>query len=218
MATIGGMTLEELRKLIDERVERRLEALLGDLDVEDTGEPDHRTLAEVNESLDQEPVDTTAWHSIRQRTDPRRPEQVMASYVLDTTIVVQRLIRDTYTPNVQALFRGVQPSDRLIVPEFCLTECVNVLWKQVRFYGMPPAQAVQLARDLQALPLRIVSVRRLLVDALQVGLAHQLTVYDAIYLALARHVNCPLITSDQPQTRAAAAEGIMLKSVTDFTI
>jgi len=41
-------------------------------------------------------------------------------------------------------------------------------------------------------------------------------IYDSIYVALAKNFNVPLITVDQPQIRAAAAEGITLKPITDF--
>ncbi len=78
----------------------------------------------------------------------------MAIYVLDASVIVQRLVRDSYTSNVQALFHAITKSDDLIVPEFCLLECTNVLWKHVRFFVMPDTQAVQLIHDLWALPLR----------------------------------------------------------------
>jgi len=103
------------------------------------------------------------------------------------------------------------------VPEFCLLECTNVLWKHVRFFGMPDTQAVQLIHDLWAVPLRRTVVRRLsLINAIQLGLKYQLAIYDSIYVALAKNFNVPLITGDQPQIRAAAAEGITLKPITDF--
>lgn len=87
----------------------------------------------------------------------------MAAYGLDTSVVVQRLIQDTHTPYVRALFqRLTETDDRLWVPEFCLVECANVLWKAVRFRGMPPEQAVQLLTDLATLPLRVVPVSDLL--------------------------------------------------------
>ena len=141
----------------------------------------------------------------------------MAIYVLDASVVVQRLVRDSYTSNVQALFHAITKSDDLIVPEFCLLECTNVLWKHVRFFGMPETQAVQLIHDLWALPLRRTAVRRLsLINAIQLGLKYQLAIYDSIYVALAKNLNVPLNTVDQPQIRAAAAEGITLKPITDF--
>lgn len=114
------------------------------------------------------------------------------------------------------LFQRPLTGDQFVVPEFCLLECANVLWKHGRFQGMPSAQAKQLLVDLRALPLKRVPVKAALMMALEIGLAYQLAVYDAIYVALARRSGYPFITVDQPQSRAAAAEGVVLKALTDF--
>ncbi|MCZ7539402.1 MAG: type II toxin-antitoxin system VapC family toxin [Anaerolineae bacterium] len=141
----------------------------------------------------------------------------MAAYVLDTSVVVQRLIQDTHTPYVRALFqRLTETDDRLWVPEFCLVECANVLWKAVRFRGMPPEQAVQLLTDLATLPLRVVPVSDLLPRALTLGMTHNLSIYDSMYIAMVERLACPLVTVDARQSQAAAASGLMLKPVTDF--
>ncbi|MEP0915909.1 type II toxin-antitoxin system VapC family toxin [Leptolyngbya sp. DQ-M1] len=58
-------------------------------------------------------------------------------YVVDTSIVVQRFIVDRFTPQVRILFSQLQIEVALVIPEFCLLECTNVFWKQVRFQGMP---------------------------------------------------------------------------------
>ncbi len=138
-------------------------------------------------------------------------------YVVDATIVAQALITDTFTPHVDILFARFKDSAALWVPEFCRLECVNVLWKQVRFRSMPQAQAESAIEDFNALPLRIAPVENLYTRALQIGLANQLAVYDSVYIALADRLKCPLITVDAPQIRAATAESITIKPITDFT-
>jgi predicted nucleic acid-binding protein len=140
----------------------------------------------------------------------------MVSYIVDASIIIQRLIRQPFTPNVQALFSSLTPADRLIAPEFCLIECTNVIWKQARFFGMTHPQAEQLVKDLRFLPLKRAPVKKLLDDALRIGLKHQLAVYDSVYIVLAQQVGFPLITVDQQQEQAALAEGVSIKAVTDF--
>lgn len=97
-----------------------------------------------------------------------------------------------------------------------MLECTNVLWKQVRFHGLPLHDADVLLRDLHRLPLRRVPIKQLMHTALHIGLRQQLAVYDSVYLALAIQTQSPLLTVDQPQSRAAAAEGVVLKPITDF--
>jgi len=58
-------------------------------------------------------------------------------YVVDTTVVMQYLLTETYTSHTIVLVQQLQQGTQLCIPEFCLLECANVFWKQVRFQGMP---------------------------------------------------------------------------------
>jgi predicted nucleic acid-binding protein len=141
----------------------------------------------------------------------------MAVYIVDASVVIEYLVAGPYTVNAKALFGQLPPSDRFIVPEFCLLECTNVLWKHVRFQGMSAVQAQALLKHLKKLPLTRVPAKAALGTALTIGLTYQLSVYDSAYIALARRSTYPLITIDQAQSRAATMEGIVLKAITDFT-
>lgn len=140
----------------------------------------------------------------------------MSEYVVDASVVVQHLLNERFTANADALFDQVDKSITLYIPEFCLLECSNVLWKQVRFQEMPPSQADELMTDLAALVMTRIPVVNLLRRGLQIGLAHQLAIYDSVYIALAETLGYPLITVDERQSKAALAEGISLKPLSDF--
>jgi predicted nucleic acid-binding protein len=71
-------------------------------------------------------------------------------------------------------------------------------------------------KDLRVLPLKRAPVKKLLDNALKIGLKHQLVVYDSVYIALGLQLNFPLITIDQPQERTAIAEQLTLKPIMDF--
>ena len=58
-----------------------------------------------------------------------------------------------YTPQAQRFFDQITANDRLLVPEFCLLECTNVIWKQVRFQSMQIDKAQALLKHLKKLPL-----------------------------------------------------------------
>jgi len=141
----------------------------------------------------------------------------MTTYVIDASVLLGQFVQETYTPNVLALFEQVRrDTDQLYLPEFGRLECVNVLWKQVRFQGMRQVQAERAMQDLRALPLRLVMVSDLYQNAFQIGLKHQLAVYDSLYIALAYQLGCPLLTVDQKQMKAAQVEGVSIKLITDF--
>lgn len=141
----------------------------------------------------------------------------MANIVIDASVVIEYLITGSYTPNIRAFFNQITVVDRLIVPEFCLLECTNVIWKQVRFSGMSRTDAGILLKVLRTLKLRRAPMKRLLEQSLEIALNNTLAVYDSGYIALALHYGYPLITIDQPQIRAATAEGVTLIPVTRFT-
>ncbi len=140
----------------------------------------------------------------------------MTDYIVDASVVIEYLIAGPHTTPVQAFFNQLTAADRLTVPEFCLLECTNVIWKQVRFNNMLRDDAEQLLRLLRTLKLRRAPMKRLLDRALDIALDNTLAVYDSGYIALALHDGDPLISIDQPQIRAAIAEGAMQIPVTHF--
>ncbi|MFB2920131.1 MULTISPECIES: hypothetical protein [Aerosakkonema] len=51
----------------------------------------------------------------------------MANYVVDTSVVSQYFISQTYTPQARILVARMYAGDELYIPEFSLLECANVL-------------------------------------------------------------------------------------------
>lgn len=139
-------------------------------------------------------------------------------YDVDASVVVQRLVKEPYTDHVRRLMRNLTSQEELWVPEFCLFELTNVLWKQVRFGSLNASTADTMVRQiLPKLPLNTYRADGgLLAEALKLGLTHTLPIYDSVYLAIAVRLGYPLITVDQPQQKAASAQGIALKAITDF--
>ena len=140
----------------------------------------------------------------------------MTAYITDATVVAEFLLAGPYTANATRFFRQALLGDTFIVPDLCLNECTNVLWKAVRFRGMPSSQAAHAVRDLRALPLRRAATKAVLEQALDIGLRRQLAVYDSIYIALALRTQLPLVTFDGKQEQAARAEGVNIVAITDF--
>lgn len=137
----------------------------------------------------------------------------MRELVVDTSILIQHLIEDQYTTQVDRLFAEVGTTLDLYVPEIGLVECANVLWKQVRFHAMPQERALELLRDLLELPITIVPTSDVLARALQLGLTHTLAIYDSVYIALAESRNCALITADIKQSKAAIQAGVTVEAI-----
>jgi predicted nucleic acid-binding protein len=137
-------------------------------------------------------------------------------YIVDASVIAEYLIAGSYTIHAAALFAGTFEGDLFTVPELCLNECTNVIWKAVRFRGMPPQQGFQSLMDLKALPLKRIPTKSVLSLALSIGLKHELPIYDSLYIALAQRSQLPFVTLDFKQGQAATAEGINLVPITQF--
>lgn len=143
----------------------------------------------------------------------------MAIYVVDSSVIIDYLVAGPYTLHSIALFNSfsiTSDNDALIVPEFCLVECTNVIWKNVRFQGLDVGEAQRIHRYLRRLPLKRVPVKAVLNQSLKIGLLHQLAIYDSVFIALTQRTGCPLITLDQKQARAAMVEGLEVIPLTRF--
>lgn len=139
-------------------------------------------------------------------------------WVIDASVLVQGFMEDTYSRRVDTLLAELNISNPpvLHIPETCLAECANVLWKQVRFHGTSVADAKLALHNLINLNLTVYPSNLLLPRALEIALEHTLAVYDALYLALAQQMNLPLITVDARQRDIAEKLRIQIKPLTDF--
>jgi len=142
----------------------------------------------------------------------------MVQFVVDTSVLVQAFVEDKESPHVLTLIRELAKKETtlLYVPEFCILECTNVLWKRVKNFGLPLEVAITALDTLLNTSLTIELTAPLAQRALIIGLEHNLAIYDSVYIAMAEKLGVPLITVDARQAKAAQVVGIALKSITDF--
>jgi predicted nucleic acid-binding protein len=144
---------------------------------------------------------------------------VVQEYIVDASVLVQAFVVEPDTKRVRSLLRTLyeKPNPAVLhVPEFCLLECTNILWKQVRFHAAKQAEIQKALIALLNTPLTVEPVTTLLPRALDIGAEYNLAVYDSLYIAMSEQLNHPLITIDQRQSSAAEKVGIRLKLLSDF--
>jgi predicted nucleic acid-binding protein len=123
--------------------------------------------------------------------------------VLDASVGVKVFLVEPLSAQADALFAHVVegPSVQLYVPDLFFVECTNILWKYVRWHGYPAQNAHEDVADLLRLPLHTVSSRELVSEAMSVAVAHKITAYDALYVALSRQLSLPMVTADKSLVR-----------------
>ncbi len=126
--------------------------------------------------------------------------------VVDTSAFLRLFIPDGDLPHgLGAFFRGVERGENLaIAPELMLAEAGNVANKK-RCQGLLTRdEASTLVQLMLSMPVRYIPHGDLILSAFQLAESHALTVYDALYLALAHKQNVHLFTADEQLARIAS--------------
>lgn len=144
---------------------------------------------------------------------------MVQEYIVDASVLIQAFVVEPNTRRVRTLLKTLYeaPSPAVLhIPEFCLLECTNILWKKVQFHGSKLADMQRAVIALLNAPLTVEPVTSMLPRALDIGAAHNLAIYDSLYIALSEKLTHPLITVDQRQQSTAEKVGIRLKPLSDF--
>lgn len=122
----------------------------------------------------------------------------MTAYVIDTSVMVKFVIAEEYSDLVRQIVSLHEASEiQLIGPDFLHVECANVLWKDALRTGAHIEDVIIALNNLRGINIRLVPQEVLLEDALRLALDTDITVYDALYCALARREDAEIITEDR---------------------
>jgi len=128
--------------------------------------------------------------------------------VLDASVAVKWAIPTQEPLTAESLRMLKRYSDgelNFIVPDLFWAEVGNVLWKGVRQRRWPIAVAHTAASEMRTRPFPTVSSLSLLPEAMGIALAHDRSVYDCLYVALAIRFKTEMITADERLANALAA-------------
>lgn len=133
----------------------------------------------------------------------------MTPLILDAGVAVKWAIPSAgetlISESVELLKRYTAGEINFIVPDIFWAEVGNVLWKGVRQGRWPQAVAEGTATDFRERNFLTISSQDLLPEALRIALAHDRTVYDCLYVALAIQFKTEMITADEGLANALAA-------------
>jgi predicted nucleic acid-binding protein len=93
----------------------------------------------------------------------------------------------------------------LIVPDLFWLEIGSALCKMVRRHKCTAEEANQALAELQQLPLQTLPSTDLVNSAQQIAIQYGRSIYDSLYVALARTIRSELVTADEKLANAVAA-------------
>jgi predicted nucleic acid-binding protein len=125
--------------------------------------------------------------------------------VVDASIAVKFVVQEHDSALVDRLLMSPEP---LVAPDWLLVESASTMWKKVARSELLMLHA---ERNLEALPdffARLYPSAELIGDALRLAFRLHHSVYDCLYLALARREGCNLVTADRKFHGVLAAQGL----------
>jgi predicted nucleic acid-binding protein len=131
-------------------------------------------------------------------------------WVVDTSAIVRLFVPDgSLHPEIEAAMnRAMHGADVVLSPDLMLAESANVLLRKKRRGELSSDEARTIIEAIVQLPVRIEPHAPLLVPAFSLADTHNLTVYDALYLALAERHGARLMTCDDRLERVAKTMGL----------
>ena len=98
--------------------------------------------------------------------------------------------------------------DVLHAPSHWQAEAVNVIWSKGRFGMLAVSEAEERTDALQRAPVQSAPIAPLIRSALTISVENDVTIYDSLYLALARQLGIPFVTADMRLLRKVGDNGL----------
>jgi predicted nucleic acid-binding protein len=123
----------------------------------------------------------------------------MTRWVIDASVLVKLFIEEEGSSEAAALLK---PTDELFAPDLLWAEVSNIIWKYARRGEVSAGDAKAIVADMLQMPIETESCRELTESALEIAIATNRTVYDALYLALAIDRQMQMLTADEKLANA----------------
>ena len=122
--------------------------------------------------------------------------------VVDASVAVKWFVEEEDTNRAFLLANG---AEEIHCPHLLASEVGSALWRKVLQGELEPGDARTGMESLARLPINWHADEALGADCLRLAFAHDRTVYDSMYLALANRLNARLVTADLRFANALAA-------------
>ena len=128
---------------------------------------------------------------------------------IDSSSLVKFFSKEPGWRNVRKLIlEGVVSLD------LSIKEVANALWKKVLREEMTAQDASKIISDLiGAEVIRLTDQRNYIQKAFEIAVKNKITIYDSLFIALAKELRTELITSDSRQAEFAEKEGVRVRIV-----
>jgi len=125
--------------------------------------------------------------------------------VIDASVLIKFYVPEILSDRAERLLARVEKKEiDLLAPDLIYPEAGNILWKKQRLKELTRPEVEQITDAILLLPLKIEVSKSLLPVAVDIAIAYGMTVYDALYLSLAKVYETTMITADRKLVEALA--------------
>lgn len=133
----------------------------------------------------------------------------MKQVVVDASVAAKWVVQEDHSDQA-ALLLGF---DALHAPDHWRAEAVNVLWSKILHGDLTAPDAEERVTVLLRAPVIDTPIASLMPRAFSIAVARMITVYDALYVALAVQRDVPLVTADQRLIRRVADDPALARLI-----
>ncbi len=125
--------------------------------------------------------------------------------VIDASVLIKFYIPEILSDKAEELLTRMERGDvMLLAPDLIYSEAGNILWKKQRMKELTRSEVEEITDAIMSLPLKIEASKLLLPLAMDIGMAYGITIYDALYLSMARIFEIKMMTADRKLADAMA--------------
>jgi predicted nucleic acid-binding protein len=117
--------------------------------------------------------------------------------VLDSTAIAALFFEDPYSDSIE---KTLKTFDKFYTLDLAFAEVCNVAWKRIRLFKEDytvTSRALSEATDFVQNVCHVTESREILGSSLELGVKHDIGVYDCLFLALAKRLKLRLLTTDE---------------------
>lgn len=143
----------------------------------------------------------------------------MDTIILDASVAVKWFFEEEASDKADLLMNSVEKEQiEALVPEIFYSEFASSCWKKIRNKEAAISYGIRALESLTALPLKRYSVFELADVALVNALQYKISVYDALYVALAEVYVAPLVTADETLLKACRGRFDFIEPLSEFSL
>lgn len=118
--------------------------------------------------------------------------------VIDASVLIKFFLPEVLSGQAEKILTQVEQGEiKLRAPDLIYPETGNILWKKHRRKELSRSEVEDISGSIESLPISIETSKPLMSLAIELGMAYGITVYDSMYMVVAKISESTLITADR---------------------